>query len=367
MLALVCVFCVGTASRAAPTTRPASIPKIRISPDNTRFTVGDGGPTFRPWGFNYLGTHGELVEEYWHNDWKRVERDFREMKKLNANVVRIHLQFGTYLKSPREVDAVQIERLKKLLDLAADCGLYLDVTGLGCYRAKSIPDWYGKLEEAERWNVQAFWWEAIARACKDHPAVFCYCLMNEPIMGGPPSKPGEPKWVGGELGGFYFVQRLTLDAGKRTQIEIAEAWTRQLTTAIRAIDSKTPITVGVIPWALVWPTAKPVFYSPECGKHLDFTSVHFYPQKGEVEKAVKALAAYDIGKPLVVEETFPLSCTLEELDQFMKATSDRADGWIGHYFGHTIEEHRQGAQPGGAFVAPVLEFWRDQAKQQARP
>jgi len=71
---------------------------------------------------------------------------------------------------------------------------------------------------------------------------------------------------------------------------------------------------------------------------------------------------YDIGKPLVVEETFPLSCSLEELKQFVDATSDRTDGWISHYFGHTIEEHRAGAEPAGAMVADFLEYWRDAGK-----
>ena len=41
-----------------------------------------------------------------------------------------------------------------------------------------------------------------------------------------------------------------------------------------------------------------------------------------MDQALEALAVYDIGKPLVVEETFPLSCPLEELDKFI----DGADG-----------------------------------------
>ena len=41
-----------------------------------------------------------------------------------------------------------------------------------------------------------------ADAFAGHPAVFCYDLMNEPIIGGP-AKEGEPRWVGGELDGFY--------------------------------------------------------------------------------------------------------------------------------------------------------------------
>ena len=38
------------------------------------------------------------------------------------------------------------------------------------------------LDERPRWDVQARFWEAVARACADSPAVFCYDLMNEPVV-----------------------------------------------------------------------------------------------------------------------------------------------------------------------------------------
>ena len=81
--------------------------------------------------------------------------------------------------------------------LADETGLYLDLTGLGCYHKQDLPPWYDALEEAQRWEVQARFWSAIARACRGSPAVFCYDLMNEPVIGG--GKPGE--WLTGELGG----------------------------------------------------------------------------------------------------------------------------------------------------------------------
>ncbi|MFZ5830348.1 MAG: GH39 family glycosyl hydrolase, partial [Planctomycetota bacterium] len=96
-----------------------------------------------------------------------------------------------------------------------------------------------------------------------------------------------------------------------------------------------------------------------------FVSVHFYPKKGEVDKALEALAVYDIGKPIVVEETFPLSCSIEELDAFIDGAAGRVDGWISHYFGHTIEEHAQGAEPGGRLTAEFLEYWRKKGAEPA--
>ena len=348
---------------------PTQMLKVRISDDGHSFVLGESGKAFVPWGFNYLGEYGKVVEESWDSDWERVERDFRGMRQLGANVARIHLQFGTYMTGPEEFDQSQLDRLKKMLDLGSQVGLYLDLTGLSCYRLARVPAWYDALDESERWAVQARWWAMIAKTCADHPAVFCYDLMNEPVVSGPPEE-GQPKWVGGEIDGLYFVQRISVEPGKRTGSEIVEAWVSKLTTAIREQDSQTLVTVGVIPWALVWPNAKPLFYSPEIAKYFDFVSIHAYPSKDKIDKDIAALAVYDIGKPLVVEETFPLNCTIEDMDRFLEGGKDRVDGWISHYFGYTIEEHAAGAKPHGVApdapfgvtVAEFLKYWSDKGE-----
>ena len=345
----------------APSTQPR-MQKIRIADDGKHFILADSGERFIPWGFNYLGQFGSLVEESWATDWPRLERDFADMHKLGANVVRVHLQFSTYMNSATETNAAELERLRKMLDLARANYLYLDITGLSCYRLAKVPAWYDALGEADRWQAQANFWEAIAKTCAEHPAVFCYDLMNEPVIGGPP-KPGEPRWLAGELGGFHFVQRLSIEPNeKRSNIQIAEARVSKLTTTIRKQDPHTPITVGVIPWAQIWPSAKPVFYSPEAGKHLDFVSIHMYPKKGEVAKAITAIGVYDIGKPIVIEETFPLNCLMDEFEQFIDQSTAHADGWIGHYFGKSIEEYRSGTETNGPIIASLLEYWRDKTK-----
>src|SRR5690606_26648568 len=134
-------------SLAEPARAPAAggkelptMPRVRISDDGTHFVRDDEGARFVPWGFNYLGEFGKLVEESWDTDWERLERDFRQMHELGGNVVRIHLQFGTYMKGPDEFDDAQLQRLRKLLDLASETGLYVDVTGLNCFRLDQIPE-----------------------------------------------------------------------------------------------------------------------------------------------------------------------------------------------------------------------------------
>ena len=296
-----------------------------------------------PWGVNYdHDEQGRLLEQYWYSDWPTVDADFNEIKTLGANVVRIHLQTGSFMDTASEPNKTALEQLKRLLKLAEKTGLYLDITGLACYRAPDVPAWYEALDEAARWQTQAVFWEAIAKTCADSNAVFCYDLMNEPVVGGPDNGPS--KWLAGEgFGGYYFVQRIAYDLAGRSREDIARAWVDKLVAAIRKHDNDHLITVGVIPWAMVWPNAKPIFYSPQVSRNLDIACVHFYPKAGQIDKALQALKVYDINKPLIIEEMFPLGCSIEELNSFIDRSKGTADGWISFYWGKTPQEYESDA------------------------
>lgn len=312
---------------------------IRVSPDGRRFVDSVSGAEFRPWGFNYdHDAANRLLETYWQAEWSAVEGDFAEMKQLGANTVRIHLQVSRFMKSPEQTNRESLVQLARLLALAEQTGLRLDITGLGCYDRKDVPAWYNALNEDRRWDVQARFWAAVAETCRHSPAVFCYDLMNEPVVS--EDKQGRD-WTPGAFGDRYFVQRLTLDFAGRTAEQIAEAWVNRLVAAIRKHDPQHLVTVGAIPWALTWPNARPLFYSERVSRNLDFVSLHFYPRKGEVSQALKALAVYNVGKPIVIEEMFPLSCSVAELDQFIDGSKPLAVGWIGFYWGKTIAEYQR--------------------------
>lgn len=310
---------------------------------------------FTPWGFNYDHDDGagRLIEDYWHAEWATVEEDFAEMKALGANVVRVHLQFGKFLPERGKPSARELRRLRDLLELAERLGMYLDVTGLGCYHRADVPAWYERLDEEARWAAQAEFWDAVAATCRNSAAVFCYDLMNEPIL--PGAKKMETEWLTGELGGKFFVQRLALDLAGRSREDVAAAWVDKMVAAIRARDPDHLITVGVIPWALVFPGAKPLFYSARAGAKLDFASVHFYPQTGKIDEALTALAVYDVGKPLVIEETFPLKCKPAEFAEFIRKSRGRADGWISFYWGKSVEQYRAGDTLADAIRASAIE------------
>ena len=351
------------AAKARPMTGKHHLELIRPSEDGSSFVRTGSGTKFLAWGVNYdHDDAGQLLEDYWHQEWPTVVEDFKEIKALGANVVRIHLQTAQFMKTAKEPNKASLERLARLVELAERTGLYLDITGLGCYHKKDVPEWYDAMDEARRWEVQALFWEAVAKTCTESDAVFCYDLMNEPIL--PGGDKAETEWLAGEFAGKHFVQRISLDLAGRSREQVAKAWVDKLAAAIRKHDDRHMITVGVIPWAHVWPNARPLFYAKDVGKNLDFVSVHFYPQKGEVEKALTALAVYDVGKPLVVEEMFPLKCGIEQMDSFIDGSRHVADGWISFYWGKSINEYAKGnLDLAGAITKNWLEHFRAKAPE----
>jgi len=355
-------------SNGSPPGVSASEPElewIRPDKDGNRFVRHESGDEFVVWGVNYdHDRSGRLIEDYWNEEWVTVVEDFKEIKALGANVVRVHLQTAKFIKAPNEPNGSTLRQLARLVRLAEQTGLYLDITGLGCYHKQDVPDWYDSMDEIDRWDVQALFWRSVAETCAQSPAVFCYDLMNEPIL--PGAKKKETDWLAGDFAGSHFVQRITLDLAGRSRKQVAKAWVDKLVSAIKGQDDRHMITVGVIPWAHhFFPNAnQPIFYSKETGGNLDFTSVHFYPEKGEVSKALAALAVYDVGKPLVIEETFPLKCSVQELGAFIDGSRKFADGWISFYWGKTIAEFAaEDLNLPGAITKNWLEHFRAKAPE----
>ena len=328
---------------------------IRVGGDRTGF-VHEDGRVFVPWGFNYdHDRDGRLLEDYWDPEWATVEEDFREMRDLGANVVRIHLQVGRFLRGPAEPDTAALRRLRQLVALAERTGLHLNITGLGCYHRADVPAWYDALDEKSRWEAQAVFWKAVAGVCAGCPAVFCFDLMNEPILPGA-DKP-EGGWLAAEFGGKSFVQRISLGLAGRRREDVAKAWVEKLTGAIRAVDTRHLVTVGEIPWGMTFPGAKPLFSNPDIGAPLDFASIHVYPKTGEIDRALPVLRDHARGRPVLIEEIFPLSCSATELGAFMVSSRGAAAGWIGFYWGRRPEEYDRDASVANALTRDWLELF----------
>lgn len=335
---------------------------IRVAKDKRSFERAKSGRKFVPWGFNYdHDRNGRLIEDYWDKEWASVEEDFREMKSLGANVVRVHLQFGKFMTTATKPNEKSLKQLARIVKLAEKTGLYLDVTGLGCYHKKDVPAWYDKLSEQDRWKAQAAFWEAVAARCSQSSAIFCYDLMNEPVS--PGSRGKRTDWLGPAFGDKHFVQVISLEAKGRPRHEIAKAWIDNLVAAIRKKDRKHLITVGLVPWSLDRKGLTSGFIPEKVCDKLDFIAVHLYPEKGKVDEALKTLSGFAIGKPVIIEETFALKCSLEEHAKFIDESKKYATGWIGFYWGKTPDELKQGSTIGDAILRAWLEMFREKGKK----
>lgn len=78
---------------------PAEAPpleRVIVSADGRGFVLAESKTPFHPWGMNY-GNAGRLMEDFWDTDWETLAVDFRELKALGANAVRVNLQFGKFM------------------------------------------------------------------------------------------------------------------------------------------------------------------------------------------------------------------------------------------------------------------------------
>ena len=311
--------------------------KVVISPDYSGFILEKTHRIFHPWGMNY-GHYGMLTEDSSSPMWDTLATDFQKMKGAGINDIRVHIQFDEFMIAADRPNKRALSGYKRLLALAQKNGLYLDITGLACYRPAKRLLWYDSLEETDRWKAQARFWGEVAKATAGNPAVFCYDLINEPTI---PTKPlkrvQEVKlteaWYSGSFGGYDFCQYIVLDPKERSQDAIRHQWIRQLTAAIRQYDSKTLITVGLLPWTNAFGNVDSV------ASDLDFISVHIYPEQKSPKEAMEQLKHCNVGKPVVIEETYPLSSGMEQWILFMNESRSIATGWVGHYlYSYSLEE-----------------------------
>jgi len=304
--------------------------RIKVSADNRYFIGEHTHRRFTPLGFNY--DHDEtfrLLEDYWHDEWNKVETDFADMRALGANVIRIHLQLGKFLLSPDALNERELQQLDKLVYLAQSYGLYLDLVGLGCYHGWDVPDWYNAMDYRNRWAVQAFFWETLAIRYAGEPAIFCFDLMNEPVVPGRKREAGA--WLGAEFAGKTYIQFITLDGTQQPNHEVALEWINCLSSVVRRHDPTRLITVGLVDWSLKNSRIKSGFFPDRIVHAVDFISAHLYPEQGKPEEMLKKLNGFCVGKPLLIDETFHLKCSIEEEEWFLREAAKRAQGFFGFY------------------------------------
>ena len=184
--------------------------------------------------------------------------------------------------------------------------------------------------------------------------------MNEPVVPGGQRKPGD--WLGPAFAGKHFVQVITLDQKDRPRPEIAKQWIGTLVKAIRKHDPRHLITVGMVDWSLDRPGLTSGFVPSKVADDLDFVCVHLYPERDKLDQAIETLKGFQIGKPVVIEETFPLKCSFEDFETFLHRVKEQGVGVIGFYWGKSPEELRDSKTIADALMLKWLELFQRRAR-----
>jgi hypothetical protein len=92
-------------------------------------------------------------------------------------------------------------------------------------------------------------------------------------------------------------------------------------------------------------------------RELDYLSVHVYPASGKLDESLKLLKDFQYGKPVVIEEIFPLGCSIGELEDFIRQSRGSASGWIGFYWGKSPDELRESPQLSDKVLLSWLELF----------
>ena len=162
--------------------------------------------------------------------------------------------------------------------------------------------------------------------------------MNEPVVPGG----NNPRRTGS-------VQRLPASTScsssrsiaDRPRPEIARSGLRRWSPRFASTIKRHLITVGLVDWSLDRPGLTSGFVPQQVAEPLDFVAVHIYPEKGKLDEALETLKGFGIGKPVVIEETFPLKCNFDEMTRFLAESRGLASGWISFYWGRTADESRR--------------------------
>jgi len=326
---------------------------LKITVDyNTKSFVDTNGNNFFPWGFNYTtNAQGLLIEEVWdtENGWDIIEEDFQEMKYYCANVVRIHLQYHEIMLGQQTANPQAITNLERLIELAEDLGLYLDITGIAAYRKDDQPTWYDEMNDLDRWIAHVYFWVAVAQVGKNSNNVLCYNLMNEPVVSVGCEPNSACEWLPSEgFGEFHFVQNITRNPN-REFVETMESWIDFLSLFIHGPDPDALITYGKLSLGAVDAFAE----------HLDYLSPHHYPKSGQIQQSIDYILANNSDRPLIIEEIYTTYCSAQELEKFLDGIDGNYQGLMGHYFGRTIQDYESSSEPLVQLRIDFLNFFID--------
>ena len=184
-------------------------------------------------------------------DASTIYDDFKKIKELGLNTVRLFVPYKTFGKA--QIDVKKVDQLKQTLNLAAQNDLKVII---------SLFDFYGDYRLAD-WTLTHRHAEQLVTELKNHKALLAWDIKNEP----------------------------DLDFKTRGKPEVM-TWLSQMLRQVKSWDTKHPVTIG---WS-----------SPESATNLaeetDFVSFHYYREPSNFKEALLTLRTNAPDKPIVLQE-----------------------------------------------------------------
>ncbi len=201
-------------------------------------------------GFNYYPQSHPWNTFSDEINWMAVENDFKEIKNLNLNTLRIFIGYEDFGKA--DVSITKLNRLTQFLDLAHQYDIQAIITLFDFYGDYSVIDW--SLSETHA--------KTIVSQLKDHPAIYAWDIKNEPDLD--------------------FEAR-----GKK----LVMAWLENMIRCVRKTDASTPITIG-------WSSPKSALYLEN---DIDIVSFHYYEAIKDLREGIRKIGEKTT-KPIFIQE-----------------------------------------------------------------
>lgn len=323
------------------------LPRIMVASDNSGFRTETGRP-FVPFGVTYYRPGTGWAPQVWKQfDAKATTEDFKRMKAVGVNCVRVFLSFGSFLPEPGKFSEDGFAKFDQFLAIAEQQGIYVHPTGPDAW--EGLPSWAATDRYADEsvLHVLENYWKFFAARYRGRTVIFAIDLLNEPSIGWDSSamKPKWRAWVhehyltesamkatwGAESTGPSYENPPAPPAKNAPKSKwlldyqhfregLADEFIRRQAEAVKSVDPNRLVSVGLIQWSV--PSLLPsighysAFRPSRIAPYLDFLEVHFYPlDKGfysydsaenearnlaYLEGIVREVAAP--GKPVVLSE-----------------------------------------------------------------
>jgi hypothetical protein len=244
--------------------------------------------------------------------------------------MRIFLALPEFMQDATRPRPAALRALRRVIHVAERDGIYLDITGDIVWKLPQDAGWYDLLPEAERWQVQARFWQAVARVAARSPAVLTYELTNEPAI-----CVNEPSWYAAPVQGLLYVQCVVRTLNDRDAYGLAQAWTRDLRAAIRAEDRTHLVSIGLLP------VPNGSFGPQNMAGLLGLLTVHDFPEDGRLDGYVNTIRQFaKPGRPVLLGETFLLKSSAQTWRRYLLRTRRWVVGTLTFFDGRTPAEDK---------------------------